>query len=150
MKRIIFTLTVVLFSYLATQAQEKKVVSKTPAEVAPKVFIPHHEWNYAEAYRSGNLVYISGVPASGPMDQALDNVYRTLQATLKQYNLDFTHVIKENLYTTNMEEMAKHHLVRKQFYGTHTPAATWVQIERLLMPNAVLEVELIAEIKKTK
>ncbi|WP_205504014.1 RidA family protein [Rufibacter psychrotolerans] len=143
------TLLTLLFILLAmgTQAQEMGTTSK---ESTPKMLRPNQEWNYAQAYRSGNLLYISGTVASGPMDKAIDQVYRTLQMTLKQYNLDFTHVVKENLYTTNMEETSKHHLVRKKFYGTHTPAATWVQVVRLLEPNTVLEVELIAEIKKTE
>ncbi|WP_210466336.1 RidA family protein [Rufibacter roseolus] len=142
MTKSIFTLLLILLAY-TSQAQEQ-------TGATPKLYRPNQEWNYAQAYRSGNLLYISGTVASGPMDKAIDQVYRTLQATLKQYNLDFTHVVKENLYTTNMEETSKHHLVRKNYYGTHTPAATWVQVVRLLEPNVVLEVELIAEIKKTE
>ncbi|MET3540770.1 enamine deaminase RidA (YjgF/YER057c/UK114 family) [Pontibacter aydingkolensis] len=34
--------------------------------------------------------------------------------------------------------------------GTHSPAATWVEISRLFDKESVLEVELIAEIKKTE
>ena len=143
-------LILLLLVAVTTQAQEKKPVTSALAGPGAKIFRPNQEWNYAQAYRTGNLLYISGTVASGPMDKAVDQVYRTLQATLTQYNLDFTHVVKENLYTTNMEETAKHKAQRKKYYGTHTPAATWVQVVRLLEPNTVLEVELIAEIKKTE
>ncbi|RNI25857.1 RidA family protein [Rufibacter latericius] len=144
MTKFAFTLLLILLAYTS-----KAQTTPTSTQM-PKVLRPNQEWNYAQAYRSANMLYISGTVASGPMDQAIDKVYRTLQATLKQYNLDFTHVVKENLYTTNMEETSKHHLVRKKYYGTHTPAATWVQVVRLLEPNVVLEVELIAEIQKTE
>ncbi|GAA4304265.1 RidA family protein [Nibribacter koreensis] len=147
------TVIVLLFLLIATApawAQDKKAVPTHVPEGTSKTFRANQEWNYAQAYRTGNLLYISGTVAAGPMDKAMDQVYKTLQATLKQYNLDFTHVVKENLYTTNMDETAKHKDVRKKYYGTHTPAATWVQIVRLLEPNTVLEVELIVEIKKTE
>ncbi|WP_062544169.1 RidA family protein [Rufibacter tibetensis] len=146
MNKMLFTLLFTILAFTAKAQEKNNAVSGQ----APKVLRPNQEWNYAQAYRSGNLLYISGTVASGPMDKAIEQVYRTLQATLKQYNLNFTHVVKENLYTTNMEETSKHHLVRKKFYGTHTPAATWVQVVRLLEPNVVIEVELVAEIKKTE
>ncbi|MBC5993015.1 RidA family protein [Pontibacter cellulosilyticus] len=118
-----------------------------------KVFHLHpgeKEYNYAQAYRSGNMLYISGTVGSGTMDEATERVYKTLELTLKKYGLDFTHVVKENLYTRDMEATKKSIAVRKKYYGTHSPAATWVQIDRLFDEASVLEVELIAEIKKTE
>ncbi len=107
------------------------------------------EWNYAQAYRSGNTLYISGTVGKGNMDKALEHVYKVLELTLKKYNLDFTHVVKENLYTTNMKAVTENYMIRKKYYNTHTPAATWVEIKGLLNPDSVVEVELIAEIEKT-
>ncbi|WP_242926770.1 RidA family protein [Pontibacter vulgaris] len=118
-----------------------------------KVFHLHpgeKEWNYAQAYRSGNLLYISGTVGNGDMDKAMERVYKTLELTLKKYNLDFTHVVKENLFTKDIEAVTKHKDIRKKYYGTHNPAATWVEITRLFDAESVLEVELIAEIKKTE
>ncbi|WP_051293213.1 RidA family protein [Olivibacter sitiensis] len=121
-------------------------------EAQEKTFYSHSvqkEWNYAQAYRSGNLLYISGIPASGQMDKAIDAVYKRLETTLRAYDLDFSHVIKENLYATAIDSVIQHLDHRKKYYGDHTPAATWVQVSRLADPNCILEVELIAEIKKT-
>ena len=108
------------------------------------------EYNYAQAYRSGNMLYISGTVGNGTMDEAMERVYKTLELTLKKYNLDFTHVVKENLYTKDMEATKKSVAIRKKYYGTHSPAATWVEISGLFDKESVLEVELIAEIKKTE
>lgn len=108
------------------------------------------EYNYAQAYRSGNFLYISGTVGNGTMDAAMERVYKTLELALKKYNLDFTHVVKENLYTRDMEASKKSMAIRKKYYGTHSPAATWVEISRLFDEESVLEVELIAEIKKTE
>lgn len=130
----------------STQAQgilekDGKVFHLSPGE---------KEYNYAQAYRSGNLLYISGTVGNGTMEQAMERVYKTLELTLKKYNLDFTHVVKENLYTLDMEATKANIAIRKKYYGTHSPAATWVQISRLFEEGSVLEVELIAEIEITK
>jgi enamine deaminase RidA (YjgF/YER057c/UK114 family) len=57
-------------------------------------------------------------------------------------------VVKENLYTTDIEAMKKYNDVRKAFYKGDFPAATWVQISRLYMADAKLEIELIAHLSK--
>lgn len=56
--------------------------------------------------------------------------------------------MKENLYTTDIETMKKYNDARKVFYKGDFPAATWVQITRLFMADAKLEVELIAHLPK--
>ena len=145
MKKIFVLITFLLFAYTTfaqgTLEQNGKVFHLHPGE---------KEWNYAQAYRSGNMLYISGTVGNGNMNEAMERVYKTLELTLKKYNLDFTHVVKENLYTTNMEAVTENKTIRQKFYGTHCPAATWVQVSGLLDKDSVLEVELIAEIKKTK
>ena len=57
-------------------------------------------------------------------------------------------MVKENLYTTDIEAMKKYNDARKVFYKGDFPAATWVQISRLFMADAKLEVELIAHLPK--
>lgn len=47
-----------------------------------------------------------------------------------------------------MEAMKKYSDIRKVFYKGVFPAATWVQILRLFMSEAKLEVELIAHLPK--
>ncbi|WP_230978981.1 RidA family protein [Flavobacterium supellecticarium] len=64
------------------------------------------------------------------------------------YGATFENVVKENLYTTDIEAMKKYNYIRKEFYKGDFPAATWVQIQRLYMPTAKLEVELIAHLPK--
>ena len=57
-------------------------------------------------------------------------------------------MVKENLYTTDIEAVKKYNDARKVFYKGDFPAATWVQIARLFMYDARLEVELIAHLPK--
>ena len=99
---------------------------------------------YCQAVRVGDVLYVSGVPADGPMEQAVPAVYRQLRAILAANGLTFAHVAKENVYATDLDAFIAQQDVRKPFYGTWVPSATWVQVERLFMPSFVLEVELVA------
>ncbi|WP_315818678.1 RidA family protein [Paraflavitalea speifideaquila] len=57
-------------------------------------------------------------------------------------------MVKENLYTTDIEAMKQYNQARKVFYKGDFPAATWMQVNRLYMHDARLEVELIAHLPK--
>ena len=99
---------------------------------------------YAQVVKVGNVLYISGTVSRDVTPEGITNVYKALERSLKQYGATFQNVVKENLYTTDIEAMKKHNDARKIFYKGDFPAATWVQISRLYMPDAKLEIELIA------
>ena len=107
------------------------------------------EIGYAQAVRVGNTLYISGSVGEGAMPQAVDQAFGTIQKTLARYGLDFRHVVKENAFTTDIDALKAANEVRKKYYGTDFPAATWVQISRLFSPQHVLEVEVIAVFPET-
>lgn len=100
---------------------------------------------YAQVVKVGNTLYISGVPGIDPdMSISIKQVYDRLQETLAHYGATFQNVVKENLYTTDIEAVRQNNEVRKAYYKGDFPAATWVQIDRLYMEQANLEVDLIA------
>ena len=99
---------------------------------------------YCQAVRSGNTLHISGIAGQGDMEAATRSVYERLQKTLEANGLKFADVVKENVYTTDLDAFEKANALRKKFYGASLPAATWVQVQRLYAPSLVLEVELTA------
>ncbi len=103
---------------------------------------------YAQAVKVDNVLYISGTVARDVTPEGIRSVYTNLERTLQHYGAGFQHVVKENLYTTDIEAMKQNNHIRKQFYKGDFPAATWVQISRLYMPDAKLEIELIAHLPK--
>ncbi len=103
---------------------------------------------YAQAVKIDNVIYISGTVAADITPENIKRLYSTLERTLKHYGATFQNVVKENLYTTDIEAMKSVNDFRKPFYNGDFPAATWVQISRLYMPNAKLEIELIAHLPK--
>jgi len=105
-------------------------------------------YGYAQVVQVDNVLYISGVVARDITPEGIQRVYRALEMSLKSRGATFQNVVKENLYTTDIAEMEKYKDVRKPFYNGDYPAATWVQVSRLLMPDAKLEIELIAHLPK--
>jgi 2-iminobutanoate/2-iminopropanoate deaminase len=103
---------------------------------------------FCQAVRAGNTLYISGVTGQGDMPLAVRSVYERLKQTLEANNLSFANVVKESVYTTDLDAFIKTRGIRKDYYGPTFPAATWVQVQRLYLPSFVVEVELIAEFPK--
>lgn len=103
---------------------------------------------YVQVVRVDNVLYISGAVAREVTPEGISRVYGALERSLKSFGATFQNVVKENLYTTDMDAMKKFNDTRKAYYKGDFPAATWVQISRLFMSEAKLEVELIAHLGK--
>ena len=108
-----------------------------------------NEWEqsigYASAVRVGRTLYISGQTSDAVgMEKQIQKIYEGLGKTLAHFGADFSCVVKENIYTKDIEALKAAIPVRKKFYGETFPAATWVQVPRLYSPENLLEVELIA------
>jgi len=101
---------------------------------------------YVQVVKADNVLYISGAVAREVTPEGITRVYQALERSLKSFGATFQNVVKENLYTTDMEAMKKYNNTRKAFYKGDYPAATWVQISRLFMHDARLEVELVAHL----
>jgi len=122
-----------------------KIVSTTdaPAAIGP----------YAQAVRTGNLLYTSGqIPltpagelvAGGIQDQTRQ-VLANLKAVLSAEGLGFSDVIKTTVFLKDMNQFAEFNEVYASHFGEHTPARSTVEVARL--PKDVLvEIELIAAI----
>jgi len=101
---------------------------------------------YVQVVKVDNVLYISGAVARDVTPEGITRVYQALERSLKSFGATFQNVVKENLFTTDIEAMKKFNDARKAFYKGDFPAATWTQITRLFMADAKLEVELIAHL----
>lgn len=144
MKRTLITLLALLLLSAVANAQQPNIQKQK--------FHWGREQDTTAGYTQGllvdNILYISGTVARDVTPEGVRSVYTNLERTLKHYGLGFQHVVKENLYTTDIEAMKANNHVRKTFYKGDFPAATWIQISRLYMPDAKLEIELIAHLPK--
>jgi 2-iminobutanoate/2-iminopropanoate deaminase len=122
------------------------VHAQNTTDIEKKKFVSgvwEDEGGYTGAIKSGNTIHVSGIPAKGPMDEAIKKIYGQLEKILTSYGVTFQNVVKETVYTTNIEELIKHKDLKKSFYKGDYPASTWVEISRLYSPQAILEIEFI-------
>jgi 2-iminobutanoate/2-iminopropanoate deaminase len=109
--------------------------------------------HYTDAVRVGDLVFVSGcVPVDsegrlvGEGDvvaqarQTLENVGAVLAAA----GCSFADVAKVTIFLTDIDDRARINPVRQEFFGSTRPASTLVEVSRLAIPGAKIEVEAVA------
>ena len=67
------------------------------------------------------MIYISGTVARDVTPEGIKRVFDALEKTLNNYGATFQNVVKENLFTTDIEAMKQHNQVRKAFYKNDFP-----------------------------
>ncbi len=144
--KLLFALMVMLFQSSFLLAQTKEIKKEKWHWDNP--LKQDTAAGYVQVVKVDNVLYISGAVALELTPEGITNVYKALERSLKSFGASFQHVVKENLYTTDIEVMKKFNFARKSFYKNDFPAATWVQVSRLYMAEAKLEVELIAHLPK--
>jgi 2-iminobutanoate/2-iminopropanoate deaminase len=102
------------------------------------------EFGYVQAMKVNNTIYISGIAAKGSMETALLKVYERAEKILAYYNCTLSHIVKETIYTTQFDALIENKDIRKNFYKGNFPTSTWVQVQRLYSPEAVIEIEFMA------
>lgn len=149
MKRKIYSTAVfAIFIFLTTgiTAQDKNI--KKEKWHWGNVLQQDTSAGYVQVVKVDNVLYISGAVARDVTAEGITRVYQSLERSLKSFGASFQNVVKENLYTTDMDAMKKYNDARKAFYKGDFPAATWMGVSRLFMADAKLEVELIAHLPK--
>ncbi|XOV79638.1 MAG: RidA family protein [Aestuariibacter sp.] len=150
MKTLKCLMKTIALTVFATTMLSGCVLNHTSKQTPPSDIERHYlnDWEkqigYAQVVRVGNTLHVSGVVGGGAsLAEQLDNVYRAIGDILAKFNATPDDIVKEVLYTTDMDAMKKLINNRKGFYSDGLyPAATWVQIERLFMPEAMLEVDV--------
>ena len=126
-----------------------------PAATPPKKSYHLGEWErdfgYAQAVEAGPYLFVSGTVGRGAADDpeawrsALRAAYERIGVTLEAHGVGFDHVVKETIYTRDMERLKAASSVRFDYYSKDSlPAATWVQIDRLFEADYLVEIEVTA------
>ncbi len=114
------------------------------------------ELGYSQAVLIGKTLYISGsvaadpngrLEAPGDMAGQMRAAYSNIRRTLGAHGADFDAVVKETIFTTDMDAFLKATDVRFEFYGRERlPATSWVQVQRLVDAGSLVEIEVVAEL----
>ena len=111
---------------------------------------------YSHIVKVGDILYIAGQVGAdaqgkvvGPgMVAQVEQVLKNLQIALKSQGADFSHVVKINIYTTDVDAFraADAAAVRAKYFGANLPASTLVGVTRLASPDYKVEIEATAHL----
>jgi 2-iminobutanoate/2-iminopropanoate deaminase len=114
------------------------------------------DFGYSQAVLVDKTLYISGtvsvdesgrLVAPGDMAGQMRAAYADLRRTLEAHGADFNEVVKETIYTTNMDALLKAADLRFEFYDKERlPTTSWVQVQRLVDPGFLVQIEVVAEL----
>jgi enamine deaminase RidA (YjgF/YER057c/UK114 family) len=111
---------------------------------------------YAMAVRAGQLVFLSGqlgvefvdgvrrVVAPGDAEAQVDRIFGNMRAVLQGIVADLSDICWLQIFVTDMDDRLKMDAVRRRWFGDSLPAATMVEVSKLALPGAVVEVNAIA------
>lgn len=103
----------------------------------------------------GALLMLSGqvavdeageVVAPGDVTVQSERIFELIGGILAAHGATFADVLHVRTFMTNLDDLPAYAAVRRRYF-THTrPASTTVEVSRLFLPGAVLEVEVTAAV----
>nr|WP_249310720.1 RidA family protein [Bacillus sp. FJAT-49736] len=123
-----------------------KVVAtkEAPAAIGP----------YSQGIVVNNLFFSSGqipltaegVVVSNDIKEQTHQVFRNLQAVLKEAGASLESVVKATVFIKNMDDFAMINEVYGEYFSLHKPARSCVEVARL-PKDVLIEIEVVALVK---
>ncbi|MGV3467121.1 MAG: RidA family protein [Heyndrickxia sp.] len=118
--------------------------NEAPAAIGP----------YSQGIVVNNLFFSSGqIPlttegniVSGDIKDQTHQVFRNLQAVLKEAGASLETVVKATVFIKNMDDFAVINEVYGEYFSVHKPARSCVEVARL-PKDALIEIEVVALVK---
>ena len=105
------------------------------------------EYGYCAAVDVGGFLYVSGTVGSGEMKAAMKQAYDDIQQLLSRRGLDFSDVVRETVFTIDLDAFSENRNLRKSYYKGTYPAASWVKVSELYGGKYTVEIEVTAKFK---
>jgi reactive intermediate/imine deaminase len=109
--------------------------------------------HYTDAVRAGNLLFVSGivpVDGAGQLVGGDDVVAQTRQVlenmrgVLRAAGCSLQDVVKVTIFLTDVDDRPLINPLRQEHFGETRPASTLVEVSRLAVPGAKVEIECVA------
>ena len=98
-------------------------------------------------YSSGQIpLTIEGVMIEGNVKEQTHQVFKNLQAVLVEAGASLETVIKATVFIKDMNDFASINEVYGEYFSTHKPARSCVEVARL-PKDALVEIEVVALVK---
>lgn len=121
------------------------------SDAAPKAIGP-----YAQAVACGGLLFCSGQTPLDPatmevigieVETQTRRVLQNLELVLGARGLTRASIVKTTVFLKNMTDFPRMNAVYAEFFGTHRPARSTVEVSRL-PKDALVEIECVAELPR--
>lgn len=117
------------------------------------------EWEkkvgYSRAIKTGNLIFVSGTTATDEHGniRGKEDVYQqtrqcilNIQKALEEAGASLEQVVRTRTFITNIDKWEAFGQAHHEFFKDINPAATLVEVNRLIHPDLLVEIEVDAVI----
>lgn len=105
---------------------------------------------YSDAVIFGSLMIVSGMLPTDPQGRLVglgdaeaqaEQVFQNIGSVLDTVEAGFSDIVKLTIYLTDISRRSDIAAVRERYFGDNKPASTLVEVSKLAIPDAWIEVE---------
>ncbi len=114
---------------------------------------------YSRAVRSGNHVFVAGTTSTAPDGTVIGEgdayaqarqALQIIEHALHQAGAELRHVVRTRMFVTDISRWQEIGRAHSEVFGDIRPAATMVEVQRLIDPAHLVEIEVDAVIAEVQ